>query len=87
MLSPKLGEFDAYVLNGVTLPGAFEGIFKDKPSLFVAHNVEYRSAEENAADAKGKVQKFLFGREARVLKKLEKQALQTGELCLHFCGR
>ncbi|MFD1200215.1 glycosyltransferase [Brucella gallinifaecis] len=74
-----LGDFDAYVLNGVTLPGAFEDVFKDKPSLFIAHNVEHRSAEENAADAKGKIQKFLFGREARILKKLEKR------LCEQAC--
>lgn len=66
-----LGDFDAYVLNGVTLPGAFEDVFKDKPSIFIAHNVEYRSAEENAADTKSKIQKILFGREARILKKLE----------------
>jgi len=67
----QIGAFDAYVLNGVTLPGAFEDIFKDKPSLFVAHNVEYRSAEENAADARSFIQKFLFAREARILKGLE----------------
>ncbi|MGN6451168.1 MAG: glycosyltransferase family 4 protein [Brucella intermedia] len=67
----RIGPFDAYVLNGVTLPGAFEDIFKDKPSLFVAHNVEYRSAEENAADARSFIQKFLFAREARILKGLE----------------
>ncbi|MBR7653893.1 glycosyltransferase [Brucella oryzae] len=67
----QIGPFDAYVLNGVTFPGAFEDIFKDKPSLFVAHNVEYRSAEENAADARSFIQKFLFGREARILKGLE----------------
>ena len=67
----QIGPFDAYVLNGVTLPGAFEAIFKDKPSLFVAHNVEYRSAEENAADAGSFIQKFLFSREARILKGLE----------------
>jgi hypothetical protein len=80
----ELGEFDAYVLNGVTLPGAFEGIFKDKPSLFVAHNVEYRSAEENAADAKGKVQKFLFGREARILKKLENRLCKQASFVFTF---
>jgi len=80
----ELGEFDAYVLNGVTLPGAFEGIFKDKPSLFVAHNVEYRSAEENAADAKGKIQKFLFGREARILKKLESRLCKQASFVFTF---
>lgn len=80
----ELGEFDAYVLNGVTLPGAFEGIFKDKPSLFVAHNVEHRSAEENAADAKGQIQKFLFGREARILKKLESRLCKQASFVFTF---
>ena len=38
--------------------GAFEGLFDDKPSIFVAHNVEFRSAEENAAAARGPFQKL-----------------------------
>lgn len=80
----ELGDFDAYVLNGVTLPGAFEEIFRNKPSLFIAHNVEYRSAEENAADAKGKVQKFLFGREARILKKLENRLCKQASFVFTF---
>ncbi|MGH9917128.1 MAG: glycosyl transferase, partial [Pyrinomonadaceae bacterium] len=33
------GNFDAYVLNGVTLSGAFEDCFADKPHIFIAHNV------------------------------------------------
>ena len=45
--------FDGYVLNSVQFAGAFEGLFDDKPSIFVAHNVELRSAEENAAAARG----------------------------------
>jgi len=80
----ELGDFDAYVLNGVTLPGAFEKIFKNKPSIFVAHNVEYRSAEENAADAKGKIQKYLFGREARILKKLENRLCKQANFVFTF---
>lgn len=80
----RIGPFDAYVLNGVTLPGAFEDIFKDKPSLFVAHNVEYRSAEENAADARSFIQKFLFAREARILKGLESRLSGTAHFVFTF---
>ncbi|ERM01704.1 glycosyl transferase [Brucella intermedia 229E] len=81
----RIGPFDAYVLNGgVTLPGAFEDIFKDKPSLFVAHNVEYRSAEENAADARSFIQKFLFAREARILKGLESRLSGTARFVFTF---
>uniref|UniRef100_UPI000562CA31 glycosyltransferase family 4 protein n=1 Tax=Brucella anthropi TaxID=529 RepID=UPI000562CA31 len=80
----KIGPFDAYVLNGVTLPGAFEDIFKDKPSLFVAHNVEYRSAEENAADAGSFIQKFLFSREAHILKGLESRLIGDARFVFTF---
>ncbi len=79
----QLGEFDAYVLNGVTLAGAFVDVFKDKPCLFVAHNVEHRSAEENAQNAGG-IQKFLFQREAGISKGLETRLCQRGELRLHL---
>lgn len=69
----SIGEFDAYILNGVALAGAFEHLFKDKPSIFVAHNVEHRSAEENAASVNDVIQKLLFKREARLLERLEKR--------------
>ncbi|MHC3939370.1 hypothetical protein ACI0FR_00666 [Paenochrobactrum sp. BZR 201-1] len=67
------GEFDAYILNGVALAGAFEHHFKDKPSIFIAHNVEHYSAAENAASVKDFIQNILFKREARLLEKLEKR--------------
>ncbi len=69
------GNFDAYVLNGVTLSGAFEGCFADKPQIFIAHNVEHHSAWENAQAATSLVQKILFRRESRLLAGLE------GRLC------
>lgn len=62
--------FDGYVLNSVQMAGAFPSLFADKPSIYVAHNVEHLSARENAAAAHG-VQKFLFAREARLLRDLE----------------
>jgi hypothetical protein len=73
------GEFDAYILNGVALAGAFEHLFQDKPSIFVAHNVEYKSAEENAASVKDFVQKVLFRREARLLEKLENRLCEQAK--------
>lgn len=79
----QLGEFDAYVLNGVTLAGAFVDVFKDKPCLFVAHNVEHRSAEENAQNA-GDIQKFLFQREAGILKGLETRLCQQASFVFTF---
>ena len=67
----SVGPFDAYVLNGVPLPGAFEDCFADKPQIFIAHNVEHRSASENADAATSPVQRYLFSRESRLLFGLE----------------
>jgi len=63
--------FDGYVLNSVQFAGAFEGLWGDKPSIFVAHNVEHHSAKENAAAARSPLQKYLFRREARLLETVE----------------
>ncbi len=65
--------FDAYILNGVALAGAFEDCFSDKPQIFIAHNVEHRSARENADAATSMIQKYLFSRESRLLAGLEKR--------------
>lgn len=67
------GPFDGYILNSVQMAAAFEGAFNDKPSIFVAHNVEYRSARENARAANGAFQRALFRREARLLEAVEKR--------------
>lgn len=66
-----IGPVDGYVLNSVQFAAAFEGLFEDKPTIFVAHNVEHRSAEENAAAAAGLFQRLLFTREARLLRDIE----------------
>lgn len=69
----RAGPFDGYVLNSVQFAGAFEKLFDDRPSIFVAHNVEHRSAQENAAAAGSIFQRFLFRREARLLKTMEER--------------
>lgn len=68
-----IGPFDGYVLNSVQFPGAFEGLFDDRPAIFVAHNVEHRSAEENAAAARDTLQRYLYRREAKLLEALERR--------------
>jgi Glycosyl transferases group 1 len=67
----KLEPFDGYIINGVTLAGAFQNLFRDKPYLYVAHNVEYLSAEENAVTANSGVKRFFFRREAKLMKEIE----------------
>lgn len=69
----RIGPFDAYVLNAVQFAGAFENLFADKPSIFVAHNVEHVSAAENAAAVQDLFQRALFRREARLLKSVEER--------------
>lgn len=63
--------FDALVLNSVQLPGAFLHLLKDEPSVYVAHNVEHRSAAENALSATRAFERYLFRRECRCLEWLE----------------
>ncbi|QKD05534.1 glycosyltransferase [Mesorhizobium loti] len=69
----QAGPFDGYVLNSVQFAGAFEKLFEDRPSIFVAHNVEHLSARENAAAAGSLFQRLLFRREARLLKIVEER--------------
>jgi hypothetical protein len=67
----SVGPVDGYVLNSVQMAGAFERCFEDRPSLFVAHNVEAQSARENAHNAPDAFQRLLFRREAQLLQGLE----------------
>ncbi|MCA0032602.1 glycosyltransferase family 4 protein [Mesorhizobium sp. B263B2A] len=69
----RAGPFDGYVLNSVQFAGAFEKLFEDRPSIFVAHNVEHLSARENAAAVTGIFQRLLFRREASLLEVVEER--------------
>ena len=66
------GPYDAYVLNGVSLPGAFPALLNELPSLWIAHNVEFKSARENVESAEGQLKKLFFRREARLLETIER---------------
>lgn len=66
-----IGPVDGYILNSVQFAAAFEEVFDGKPTIFVAHNVEHRSAEESAAASGGLFQRILFAREARLLREIE----------------
>lgn len=69
----KLEPYDAYVLNGAQLAGAYPDLFKDRPSIFIAHNVEHVSARENAEAAHSLLQRLLYRREARLLESMEEK--------------
>ncbi|TDH39413.1 glycosyltransferase [Pseudohoeflea suaedae] len=67
----SVGPFDGIVLNSVQLPGAFLDLFSSSPCLYVAHNVEAASAAQNASTAGSPSSRFLFSREARLLRDVE----------------
>jgi hypothetical protein len=67
------GPVDGYILNSVQFAGAFEDCFDDRPSIFVAHNVEAKSAAENAETSRDPFQRLLFRREAQLMKGLEER--------------
>ena len=68
----RLAPFDGVILNSVQLPGAFAGDFASYRSIFVAHNIEARSAAENARHAGNPFETLLFRREARLLDRIER---------------
>lgn len=67
------GPFDALVLNSVMLPGAFPGLLRIAPSILVEHNIEHVSARQNAEHVGNPVLRRLYGREARLLERLERR--------------
>lgn len=77
-----LGAFDAIdalILNSVQLPGAFLELFKTWPCVFIAHNVEARSAADNSRLAGSVLARLLFSRDARLLARLEEDLCQAAE--------
>jgi Glycosyl transferases group 1 len=65
------GPFDAIILNSVMMPAACPGLTKLAPCLLVAHNVEHLTAQENARNARHGFTRWLYAREARLLKRIE----------------
>ena len=67
------GEFDGVIINGAPMAAAFEKVLTAKPFIFIAHNVEWQTAAENAKTAESFFERALFAREARMLKALEQR--------------
>lgn len=67
------GPFDALVLNSVMLPGAFPELLRIAPCILVEHNIEHVSARQSAAHAENPILSRLYGREARLLERLERK--------------
>ena len=67
------GDFDAVIVNGAPMAAAFEKILTRTPFIYIAHNVEWKTAAENAKSAASFFERTLFAREARMLKALEQR--------------
>ncbi|MEQ8480857.1 MAG: glycosyltransferase family 4 protein [Hoeflea sp.] len=67
----ELQPFDGLILNSVQLSGAFYDIFRAFPHVFVAHNVEAKTAAANASGAASSLAQMLYARDARLLEHLE----------------
>jgi len=67
----EAGPVDGYVLSSVQMPAAYPFLARDKPSIFIAHNVEHRSAAENARNADRLHRRMLYVREAALLRRIE----------------
>lgn len=65
--------FDGVILNAAIAPGACPDLMTIAPCLLVEHNVEHRSAAQNAAHARSPVLRWLYAREARLLERIELQ--------------
>ncbi|MGL4637936.1 MAG: glycosyltransferase [Beijerinckiaceae bacterium] len=77
------GPFDGYILNSAPVAGAFPTLLNDKPFVLVAHNVEHKSAHENAVHTSGITQK-LYKREAKLLEAIEHRTLAAARFVWCF---
>ncbi|MEF2073353.1 glycosyltransferase [Consotaella aegiceratis] len=78
------GEVDGFVLNSVQMPAAYPFLASARPSIFIAHNVEHRSAAENAINASSPLERGLYRREARLLAKIEQRLCREARLVHTF---
>ncbi|MBO0661637.1 glycosyltransferase family 4 protein [Jiella sp. MQZ9-1] len=62
------GPVDGVILNSVQMPIAYPFLASEMPAIFIAHNVEHRSATENARHGETRLERLLFRREAQILK-------------------
>ncbi len=65
------GPFDGMVINSVQIPTAFPQLLDYRPFVYVAHNVEHRSAGQNALSSNSRLQRLLYARDARLLAPVE----------------
>ncbi|MCB8839596.1 glycosyltransferase family 4 protein [Aurantimonas sp. VKM B-3413] len=67
----EAGPIDGLILNSIQMPAAYPFLARAHPSIFIAHNVEHKSASGNAESAAGRLSRLLYRREASLLKQAE----------------
>jgi len=72
------GHIDCFIFNSYQMAAAFPH-FLEKPFGFVAHNVEHLSARQNAKSASSRLQRWLYGRDEKLLKKIEMELCDRAE--------
>ncbi len=72
------GKIDGYIFNSYQMAAAFPHLL-DRPFGFVTHNVEHVSAAQNAVSAHSKLQRWLYARDARLLKSIEMEHCEKAE--------
>jgi Glycosyl transferases group 1 len=73
------GYFDGVIINGAPMAAAFEKVLTRTPFIYIAHNVEWKTAEQSAKTAGSFFERTLFAREARMLKALELRMAQKAK--------
>ncbi|EAU43220.1 hypothetical protein FP2506_10261 [Fulvimarina pelagi HTCC2506] len=68
------GKIDGIVFSSIAMAAAYPFLFAEYPTIFVAHNVENRSAIENAENAQSTIDRMLYRREAHLLERAELHA-------------
>ncbi|MDY8107949.1 glycosyltransferase family 4 protein [Fulvimarina sp. 2208YS6-2-32] len=70
------GRIDGIVFSSIAMAAAYPFLFSEYPCIFVAHNVENRSAIENADNAHSAIDRVLYRREAQLLERAEAHACE-----------
>lgn len=66
----EAGPFDLLLFNSYQMAAAFPALTQH-PFIFIAHNVEHRTAIENARSAGSVLERYLYRRDARLLERIE----------------
>jgi len=73
----SLGPIDGIIINSVQMPSAFPQLLDFAPYIYVAHNVEHLSSKQNALTANGRLNRYLYQRDARLLEPIERKLCEN----------